>query len=417
MVLIELDSNAILVVAMKNRTLGEILHAYQVLVDRLCSAGTQPKLHLLDNECSVDFKEQIKSNQMKYHLVPPYDHRRNIAETAIKIFKAHFISILCGCDRSFPLYLWDRLLPQAEHTLNMLRPARMTPTVSAYAYLWGQHDYNANPFAPLGCKVQAHVTPGVRETWVPHTASGYYVGNAWEHYRCHEVYISDTKSIHTCLTVFFKHKYLAMPSITPAGALIRAANYLTDAISGLIPTSTVTADAVDQLMEIYKQQARATRDAATAQRVLREQAQAERVVEEKCQQQQAATAPTVQAEDQAAPAPTFQVEDENNTATAPQAIPQIAKDEYDSPPSANTHQQRKVNTLMQDFMLQCMEIPGYKAPFTPKQAASRKYPLQFLCNLAYAVLDDKTGNLLKYRHLMKHPKYKETCGQNLSARK
>ena len=59
-------------------------------------------------------------------------------------------------------------------------------------------------------------------------------------------------------------------------------------------------------------------------------------------------------------------------------------------------------------MLHCMEIPGYKAPFTARQAASRKYPLQFLCDLAYAVLDDKTGDLLlEYRHLMKHPKYKD----------
>ncbi len=58
-------------------------------------------------------------------------------------------------------------------------------------------------------------------------------------------------------------------------------------------------------------------------------------------------------------------------------------------------------------MLQCMEIPGYKAPFTARQAASRKYLLQFLCNLAYAVLNDETGDLLKYRHLMKYPKYKD----------
>ena len=54
-----------------------------------------------------------------------------------------------------------------------------------------------------------------------------------------------------------------------------------------------------------------------------------------------------------------------------------------------------------------MEIPGYKAPFSPQQAASRKYPLQFLCDLAYTVLDDETGDLLEYRHLMKHPKYKD----------
>ena len=120
MVLIEMDSNAILVAAMKNRTSGEMIRAYQELVDRLRGAGVKPQLHLLDNECSAEFKERIKLNDMKYQLVPPHDHRRNIAETAIKVFKAHFISILCGCDKSFPLHLWDRLLPQAEHTLNML---------------------------------------------------------------------------------------------------------------------------------------------------------------------------------------------------------------------------------------------------------------------------------------------------------
>jgi hypothetical protein len=67
------------------------------------------------------------------------------------------------------MYLWCQLLPQAEDTLNMLQTARLRPTISAYAYLWGQHDYNANPFAPLGCKVEAHVTPTVRETWAAHT--------------------------------------------------------------------------------------------------------------------------------------------------------------------------------------------------------------------------------------------------------
>jgi hypothetical protein len=285
----------------------------------------------------------------------------------------------------------------------MLWPAGMTPSVPAYAYLLGQHDHNANPFAPLRCKVEAHVTPGARETWAPHTASGYYIGNAWEHYCCHEVYISNTKSICTCLTVFFKHKYLNMPSLTPSDALIHAADNLTDATSGLIPTSTVTADAVDQLMEIYKQQARAKRDAgATAQRVLGECAQAERVIEEECQQ------------DQAAPSSTFQVDDGNNIAPAKQAIPQITQDEYDSSPVANTHQQCKIWTLTQDLMLQCMEIRGYRTPFTLQQAASQRCPLQFLCDLAYAILNDETGDLLEYCHLMNHPKYKDVWTKSFS---
>jgi hypothetical protein len=56
------------------------------------------------------------------------------------------------------------------------------------------------------------------------------MGNAWEHYCCHEIYISDTKHMQTCLTIFFKHKYLTMPTVTPADALIRAADSLTDTI-------------------------------------------------------------------------------------------------------------------------------------------------------------------------------------------
>jgi hypothetical protein len=44
--------------------------------------------------------------------------------------------------------------------------------------------------------------PEVRETWAAHTASGYYIGNAWEHYRCHQVYISSSKCKRVNGTVF-----------------------------------------------------------------------------------------------------------------------------------------------------------------------------------------------------------------------
>ena len=119
---------------------------------------------------------------MTYQLVLPHDHQQNLAEKAFQTVKAHFISILCGVDKDFPLHLWDRLLPQAKHTLNMLHTAKVAPNISAYAYLWDQHGYNSNPFVSLGCKVEAHATPGVPETWAAHTVSGYYIGNAWEHY-------------------------------------------------------------------------------------------------------------------------------------------------------------------------------------------------------------------------------------------
>ena len=163
---------------------------------------------------------------MTYQLVPPHDHRRNIAEKAIQTFKSHFISILCGTAENFPLHLWDRLLPQAELTLNMLRQSKLVPKVSSYAHLYGQHDYNAHPLGPLGCAVEAHVMPGKRESFEPHSASGWYLGVSLEHYRCHDIYIKDTKGVRTCQTVYFKHKYLTMPTITKADAIIKAAEEL-----------------------------------------------------------------------------------------------------------------------------------------------------------------------------------------------
>ena len=135
MVLIEIDSKAILVEAMKNRSAGEMIRAHLILVNHLRNTGVTPKMHILDNKCSEEFKAQIRKNNMTFQLVPPHNHQRNIAEKAIQTFKWHFISILCRTDKDFPLHLWCCLLPQAKHTLNMLQSARVAPNVSAYAYL------------------------------------------------------------------------------------------------------------------------------------------------------------------------------------------------------------------------------------------------------------------------------------------
>ena len=61
MVLIEIDSIAILVKAMKNCTTDKMIHAYQVLVDRLRSTGITPKMQLLDNKCSAKSRKESKA--------------------------------------------------------------------------------------------------------------------------------------------------------------------------------------------------------------------------------------------------------------------------------------------------------------------------------------------------------------------
>jgi hypothetical protein len=58
-------------------------------------------------------------------LVPPHCHHRNSAERALRTFKEHFVTGLYYVDPTFPLHLWDRLLPLAEITLNLLRTSRL----------------------------------------------------------------------------------------------------------------------------------------------------------------------------------------------------------------------------------------------------------------------------------------------------
>jgi hypothetical protein len=76
--------------------------------------------------------------------VPSGLHWHNAAKRAIRTFKNHFISSLVAAllDKHFPLYLWDKLLSQAELTLNLLR--RLNPKLSAYAQLHGPVDPNAH---------------------------------------------------------------------------------------------------------------------------------------------------------------------------------------------------------------------------------------------------------------------------------
>eukprot|EP00804_Cyclotella_cryptica_P026381 CCRYP_007674-RA/>CCRYP_007674-RA protein AED:0.46 eAED:0.59 QI:0/0/0/1/0/0/2/0/127 len=90
--------------------------------------------------------------------------------------------------------LWDRLLPQAEITINLLRQSNATPLISAYAHLNGPFDYNKMPLAPMGCNVQVHEKSDARGTWAFHSVDGWYISTSPEHYRTHRCHIKATNS-------------------------------------------------------------------------------------------------------------------------------------------------------------------------------------------------------------------------------
>jgi hypothetical protein len=177
------DGNYVKVIPMKSRYVSEYIKAYDHIHQELTVKGFRSKLQTLDNEASAALKNFFTANDVEYQLVPPHCHRRNAAERAIRTFKEHFVAVLSSVNPTFPLQLWDRLLPQAEVTLNLLRTLRLHPQLSAAAHFHGLVDYNKTAFSPPGCKIIAHEKPVKRRTWAPHGQHGYSLVPAMHHYR------------------------------------------------------------------------------------------------------------------------------------------------------------------------------------------------------------------------------------------
>jgi hypothetical protein len=135
---------------MKSRETSELIRAYNNIMLRLKTKGIQPKKQMLDNEAPRDYLDTIKEQGLEWELIPPHNHRRNVAKRAIQTAKGHIIVNVMGCDPTFPLKEWHRILPQIEMTLNMLRASNVRPMISAHTYVYRQHDYKSDAIGTIG---------------------------------------------------------------------------------------------------------------------------------------------------------------------------------------------------------------------------------------------------------------------------
>ena len=172
-----------------------------------------------------------------FQLVPPHTHRANAAERAIQTFNNHFKAGLASLDPDFPVAEWDRLLEQAFLTLNLLRSARVNPSLSAYAYLFENFNFNATPLAPPGTKVVVHSKPGNRASWDANGKEGWYIGHSPNHYRCMQCYIPTTRAEINADTIVFFPKVVDFPTVNIDSFLRQAA---TDIITLLTNPPTKT---------------------------------------------------------------------------------------------------------------------------------------------------------------------------------
>ena len=157
-----------------------MLAGYKVLHARLLTAGLRPKRQRLDNECSAILTERVHCRRKD----------RLPIGTAIHTFQNHFVAGLCSVDKTVSLYWWDKLLPHAELTLNMLRSSRINPKLSTHAQMHGLFDVNRTPLAPPGIfRVLVHIKPTEHTTWLFHGADGWYTDSALESYHCYNLWM------------------------------------------------------------------------------------------------------------------------------------------------------------------------------------------------------------------------------------
>ena len=59
----------------------------------------------------------------------------------------------------------------------------MNPKISAYAYVYGTHDYNAALFVPIRMETLVYNNPKRRGTFAEHCSKSFFLGTTFEHYR------------------------------------------------------------------------------------------------------------------------------------------------------------------------------------------------------------------------------------------
>eukprot|EP00804_Cyclotella_cryptica_P031066 CCRYP_015981-RA/>CCRYP_015981-RA protein AED:0.30 eAED:0.30 QI:0/0/0/1/1/1/3/0/511 len=339
-----------------NKTEGELILARNRALQRMKACGIQPTRQVLDNEISAAYKLAITASGMTYQLVPPDDHRRNIAEKAIQTWKDHFIAVISGTDAKFPRH---------QFYGNPMHTPTFPPIRISTAIMTTTHTLSS----PWTRKPLSTTNPTAANL-LPNTAP----------------------------RVFFKHKYTTNPSVTPADAIIAAAANLSHLLTNNLQAhhnNKVNQSDLTRL-QILTQPSPPPQHNATHYQ----------------QHSPNATHPS-------SPAAVSDYDSNSSDSdvesiTIPHPVPRLPLQpprvspqqtmtplpRVSAPPSSPAYNTRsRAHTITQETILHLLH--NTQTPLTPRRAATRQFPREALS----AILDTDTGELLEYRHLIKNPKY------------
>eukprot|EP00804_Cyclotella_cryptica_P006014 CCRYP_000255-RA/>CCRYP_000255-RA protein AED:0.25 eAED:0.25 QI:0/0/0/1/1/1/2/0/796 len=337
-----------------------------------------PQLHRLDNETSKDVENFITDNNATFQYTPPDMHRTNIAERAIRTWKNHLVAIRTGTPRTYRLSNWCKDLEQTDITLNMLRPCTTNPLLSAYKAVEGMFSFNRTPMAPIGTKEMVPVKPNRRQTWGYHAIRAWYFAPARHHYRCIQV-VTEAGAIRVSDTFRFLHNNLPIPTITNTDRITKATQHLIRAIEGHHGTTDDELQAIQNLRDLITGAASSLNNTPPSTESI------STIIKE------TATSITPTLTNLVSPDPSPQPLQSATPTRVPNQPTVIPFEEHEYTPSDPPTPRYNLRS-QSNIVLSAIAMIG--------EAQARGMTVA-------AVIDNDTGDSLEYRHLIKHPKYKE----------
>ena len=146
----------------------------------------------------------------------------------------------------------DRILDQSQIGLNMFRPLRRNPKISAHTTMEGKFDCKKTPLASTAIKVIVYENTNKRRTWGHHGVQGWYIGLAVKHYRCYKVNIFNTRAEHITDVLELFPENTTMPGISSANSAIYGVTDLISALRNLAPAALCSPLGTEKLNTLGK---------------------------------------------------------------------------------------------------------------------------------------------------------------------
>eukprot|EP00804_Cyclotella_cryptica_P024842 CCRYP_001786-RA/>CCRYP_001786-RA protein AED:0.36 eAED:0.36 QI:0/0/0/1/0/0/2/0/340 len=311
------------------------------------------------------YKLAITASGMTYQLVPPDDHRRNIAEKLSKPGRITSLPSSVAQALNFPSTFGANYYHKWSAN-SVSRQSNAYPTFPPIRISMAIMTTSAHPFVP-GMEALVRQTPP-RKSFAQHCTKGYVIG--------------------TSTSTTAAGKYGHQPAHHPCHSFLQTQPLQTYLIySQTISRPITTTKSTNQISPDYKQTTPSNA-------------------------QQHSPAPT----HPSSPAAVSDYDNDSSDSdiesiTIPHRCPAASATSRVSPQQTKTPLPRVsapqppgatrsgIALITQETILHLLH--NTRTPLTPQNAATRQSP----CDALSAILDTDTGELLEYRHLIKNPKY------------